>query len=293
MLRPSIKKQRFTYYERHNSLLTREKAMLKKSTAATIVLTLLAGYAFAEPPPRTVTVTARGEVRVTPDLAELSLGVVTQAAVLADAKRENDKKTAAILVSAKNLGVKPEDILLNVTIRPIYEEKKSEIDKLAAYRIFRDIEFRLRDFEKIEPLLTEALAGGANVVHGLEYRYTKHGEQQTKVRQLAVEAAREKARQLAELNGLKLGKAIQISEDPVTNPRFEGAPAMPSPPAALPRDDQRSPVYLVNRRPNPDDVPPKGGKQPGNENVATVPFAPGQLAVQIVVTATFELDVPK
>jgi uncharacterized protein YggE len=228
-------------------------------------------------------------VRVAPDLAEVSLGVITEAPLLADAKRENDNQTAAVIAAAKKLGIATDDIQLNVSIRPQYEARKgTDIEKLVGYRINRSIEVQLRDFSKIEPLISDALSAGVNVVSGPEYRYSKHRERQAEVRRVAVEVAREKATQLAELNGLKLGKAIQINEELVTDHRFIGAPAAPPAPA-LPRDDQRAPKYLV-ARPIPDDVPqPKGGKQPAD---AVIPFAPGQLAVQIVVNITFELEVP-
>jgi len=274
--------------------------MVTRITAALLTLAVFASSAartHAEPTVRTVNVSGRGTVLVAPDLAELSLGVVTQAPQLADAKRDNDKKTAAVLAAAKKLGIQTEDIQLNVHISPEYEERKgSEIARLAGYRINRYIEVRLHDFAKIEPLLSEAIAGGANVVHGLEYSYTKHRERQAEVRRMAVEAAREKATQLAELNGLKLGKAIRIDEDLVTDRHFQNAPAATpaAPPSSLPLNDLRSPLYLVSRRPNPDDTPaPKGGNQPVDTKEVDIPFAPGKLAVQIVVNITFELEPAK
>src|SRR5216684_3685869 len=68
-----------------------EKEMNIRVTGAVWLVAILVGnpaLAPSEPPARTVSVTARGQAGVVPDLAELRLGVLTQARQLADAKRE-------------------------------------------------------------------------------------------------------------------------------------------------------------------------------------------------------------
>src|SRR5262245_53450209 len=127
--------------------------MVIRTTAAVFLVTILVGWptlAPAEPPPRTVTVTARGQASVVPDFVEIRLGVSTQAPQLADAKRDNDKKTAAVPAVTRNYAVPKDDIQLNVHISPMYDDRKSEeIPKLRGYRIYRHIEIRLRDFSKV------------------------------------------------------------------------------------------------------------------------------------------------
>ena len=246
----------------------------------------------AAPPTPTVSVTARGQASVVPDMIEIRLGVSTQAPQLADAKRDNDKKTAAVLAVVKKFDVPKDDIELNVHISPVYEDRRSaELPKLQGYRIDRSIEIRLRDFSKVEPLLSDALAAGVNEVAGLEYQSTKHRENQAQARRLAVEMAKEKATQLAGLSGLKLGKAIQISEEVDTGRGFDFAPAAKMPAAMHPAKEKEGVPgsrYQVVLRPSPQDKPnPKGGK--GGKEEAEIPFAPGKLFVRITVNFTYEL----
>jgi len=271
--------------------------MIIRVTAAMCLIAILVGQpalVLAESPMRTVTVTARGQVGVAPNLVELRLGVSTQATQLADAKRDNDKKTAAVLAAAGKHAVPKDDIEINVHITPLYQDRRSEdVPKLQGYRIYRSIEIRLRDFSKVEPLLSDALAAGVNEVDGLEYQSTKHRENQAEARRLAVEVAREKATRLAELNGLKLGKAIQISEDVDTGRGFDLAPAKAAAaPAALPPGRERETVhasrYFVVLRQSPQDSSDSKGGKGGKEQVE-IPFAPGKLFVRITVNITYEL----
>jgi uncharacterized protein YggE len=272
--------------------------MTIRATAVVSLVAIVVGQAalaLAKPPARTVTVTARGQVGVVPDLVELRLGVSTQAPQLAEAKRDNDKKTAAVLAAAGKYAVPKDDMEINLDITPLYQDRRSEeIPKLQGYRIHRSIDIRLRDFSKVEPLLSDALAAGVNWVGGLEYQSTKHRENQAEARRLAVEVAKEKATRLAALNGLKLGKAIQISEDVDAGRGFDIAPAakVAAEPAAVPRVAERGAagasrylaVLFQDAQEKPD---PKGGK--GGKEHTEIPFAPGKLFVRITVNITYEL----
>jgi uncharacterized protein YggE len=269
--------------------------MATRATAVVFLVTTLVGRpapAAAQPPPRTVTVTARGQASVVPDFVEIRLGVSTQAPRLADAKRDNDKKTAAVLAVTRKYAVPKDDIQLNVQISPLYDDRGSGgIPKLRGYRINRPIEIRLRDFSKVEPLLSDALSAGANVVEGLEYQSTRHRENQAAARRLAVEVAKEKATQLARLSGLRLGKAVQISEELDSGRGFDYAPAAKAAAATRPareKEDGPASRYHVVFRQKPQDNSgakgPKGGKA-GTE----IPFAPGRLFVRVTVNITFEL----
>jgi uncharacterized protein len=272
-----------------------EKKMVIRATAGVFLVTLVFGrpaLAPAAPPPRTVTVTARGQASVVPDFVEIRLGVSTQAPQLADAKRDNDKKTAAVLAVTRKHAVPKDDLQLNVQITPMYDERGSaEIPKLRGYRIYRHIEIRLRDFSKVEPLLSDALSAGVNVVDGLEYQSTKHRENQAEARRLAVEVAKEKATHLAQLTGLKLGKAIQISEELDSGGGFDYAPAAKKgaagPPAREKEDGPGSRYHVVLRQKPQGNSDAKGGKAGKDET--EIPLAPGKLFVRVTVNITFEL----
>ena len=56
---------------------------------------------------RVVSVTASGELLTEPDIARISLGVVSEAKTARAALAENNKKFAAVLDSIKALGIAP------------------------------------------------------------------------------------------------------------------------------------------------------------------------------------------
>lgn len=271
----------------------RGSTMVNRTSALVILATILVASwtRAAEPAPRTVSVTARGQASVVPDFVEIRLGVSTQSGQLADTKRDNDKTTAAVVAAAGKHAVPKDDIQLNISISPMYDDRKSdELPKLRGYRINRQIEIKLRDFSKVEPLLSDALAAGVNSVDGLDYQSTKHREHQAEARRLAVEVAKEKATQLAQLNGHKLGKVLQISEDVDHSRGFDFAPAArpaapPAPPPAALKQRSSDSRYQVGLPQKPEDKPDAKG---GNEKME-IPFAPGKLFVRITVNITFEL----
>jgi uncharacterized protein YggE len=161
---------------------------------------------------RSISVTGEAEVNVIPDEVILTLGVETSDKVLNTAKKMNDERVKKILAVTKVYQIEAKYVqtdFLNIEPQYDYDQKPSFL----GYYIHKNIVITLKDITKFEDLFTGILDAGANYIHGIQFRTTQLRKYKDQARQLAIQAAREKAAALAGELGQKLGKPINIGED--------------------------------------------------------------------------------
>lgn len=162
---------------------------------------------------RFITVTAAGEVHVTPDEVVLELDVRTREKKLLEAKRKNDAVSHSLLKLLSDHQIPRASIKLDdLDVSPYFGEYGERQETPVAYDYSRSILVRLTEFDKIEPLLSDAFDAGITHVSRMQFRVSSQRKHQFEARRLAVANAREKAEHLTELAGMKLGTALQIEE---------------------------------------------------------------------------------
>jgi uncharacterized protein len=187
----------------------------------------------AEPSKRTVTVSAMAEVNVVPDQVVFTLGVTTQdPGSMAAAKAANDQKTRAVLAVLGKHGVSKDGIqITSMRMGQAYKKKivesggreyQTQSTEVDYFFFSRDIEVVVKQLGSVDQILEAATGAGASHGGDLLFRSTKNREMQVEARRKAVEYAKEKASHLAQLNGLKLGKALTIEEDVEWNQHTTG-----------------------------------------------------------------------
>ena len=112
-----------------------DTAMRTCVVSLTVALSMTpAVWAQSPTPARTISVSGSAEVRVTPSLANLVVGVETRNRSLAAAKAENDRRVQAIVRSMQALGVETKDIQTDyVQVNPDYTTRD---DTLVLLRYF-------------------------------------------------------------------------------------------------------------------------------------------------------------
>ena len=166
----------------------------------------------ARPDTRSITVSGDAEVRVVPDEVILTVGVETWDEGLDAAKEENDDIVRKLLDIADDYDIDPKHIQTDyVNIEPRYDDYSK--DDFIGYFVRKTIVITLRDISKFEEVLSSALGAGANYVHGVEFRTTELRIHRDEARALAIQAAEEKATDLAGELNQKLGEPIMIRED--------------------------------------------------------------------------------
>jgi uncharacterized protein YggE len=182
--------------------------------AALIALTCGITRAQSATPP-TVDVQASAEVKVVPDEVFIVFGVETSDPKLAVAKTDNDNRVKKLLAIAQQMAIDPKFVQTDfITIEPWFRDE-SENDvriRRTEYRVRKKIAITLRDVPKFEDLLSRALEAGVNFVHGVEFRTTELRKHRDRARQMAIQAAKEKAELLATQLGRRVDEAQRITE---------------------------------------------------------------------------------
>ena len=234
---------------------------MRKDVVCLVTLVLFAIIPlFAE---RTLSVTGEAEIKVAPDEVAITVGIETVNENLLVSKQENDKKAKEIITLLRKNGIQEKYIktdYINIEPRYDYYEKK----KFLGYYVTKNIVITLKDLTKFETVLSDILIGGANYVHGIQFKTTELRKYRDQARLMAIKAAKEKAIALAGELGQKIGKPLSISENS-SNYWFG---------------------YMRNERQMTQNVmQDTGSSAPTGEG-----FAPGMITVTANVSVVFELE---
>lgn len=190
-----------------------------------------------EYPTNTITVSGKGEVIATPDIASFSFTVSEEGADVATAQKEATDKMNAILAYIEEQGVEDKDVKTSsYSIYPRYEWRNASMynsgtQYLAAYVVSQSIEIKVRDLEKAGTLLAGIGEYGADNVSGLNFTVDAQDELVRDARADAIKDARDQAKVLADSLGVRLGHIVSFNESgpypyPMYSVRSEAAYGM-------------------------------------------------------------------
>lgn len=174
-----------------------------------------------------ITTMGSADKEVVPDIATISLGIVTERPKAADAAGENAKASQAVVDEIKAQGIEARDIrTTSVTLSPIYDEVRDPNGRvtkrtLRAYSARNELQVRVRSIDKAGALARQLIDKGANNFNGIFFSIDKVEAQYDELRTKAMQDALRKAKIYAEAVGLKLGRVLEIQPEggPVPMPR--------------------------------------------------------------------------
>ena len=181
-----------------------ETAGQAKESAAAIT-TQAVSSAQAQVSGNTVTVTAKGSVKETPDMAAISLGITAE-----KAQKKNTESVNKVKEKLKDLGV--EEKSLQTSGYDIYPQYDYNSNKITSYQVTTTLTVSDRKIADTGKLITEAVAAGANNVNNVTYTCSSYDEKYQEALQAAVSAAQAKAQVLAEAAGKTLGEPSVLVE---------------------------------------------------------------------------------
>lgn len=170
------------------------------------------GESFA--PARTVTVSAEGKATVTPDLAEVSLSVISKGKNPEELVSANNEKITAIIQNVKSHGIEAKDIKTTAyNLSPDYRyDPQTERNFITGYTMTQTVHVKVRDLSKVANVIAGATPLGANQIGGVSFSVENQERFLAEARGDAFAKAREKAASMAKENRVKLGKLVQIAE---------------------------------------------------------------------------------
>lgn len=162
----------------------------------------------------TIDVQASADVKVVPDEVFIAFGVETSDPNLTASKAQNDERVKKLLALTKDMSIDPKYVQTDfISIEPWdhqFNDEKRTVQ--VEYRVRKNIAVTLKDVPRFEELLSRALEAGVNHVHGIQFRTTELRKHRDHAREMALQAAKEKATLLAGRLGRQVGPALHISE---------------------------------------------------------------------------------
>jgi uncharacterized protein YggE len=168
-----------------------------------------------------ITVVGEAKVNVEPDEILLKLGIETRNRNIMKAKNDNDKRVRAVFALAKKYKIKPSNIKTEIiNVEPIYKYQSRAI---IGYFVQKTIVLRMKYTFKSDDMLSSLLKAGVNRVYGIYICDTELWKYRNQARILAIKDAREKAIDMAEELGQKVGKPHRICEKPFDWQNWQGS----------------------------------------------------------------------
>lgn len=164
-----------------------------------------------------ITVVGHASMEVVPDIAILSLAVVTEKAKADDAAAENTRTAQALVEQIKAEGIDARDIqTTSVTLSPDYEdvsEGTSRTSKrvLRGYIARNSLAVRIHALATVGALARRLIDMGANQLEGIDFGYEHEDEAYDKLRDEAMRDALRRAKDYLPAVGLSLGRVIEIA----------------------------------------------------------------------------------
>lgn len=164
------------------------------------------------PTRRTISVSGSGSVRVDPDIATAVLGVSKTAPKLSDAKSACDAAIAKVKAALKGSGIADEDVQsVQYQIYRVNPNPQAGIRE-AVWKVVHMLQVRTKKPDTIANVVDAAVGAGATDVQNIQFSVDSLAKHRTKARELAVQAATEKAQQLAALLKVNIGEVVSVSE---------------------------------------------------------------------------------
>ena len=181
-------------------------------------------------------VSGQGVVTVTPDIATLRLGVEAQATSVAAAQSQATETMDDIMAALTDNGVVKKDIQTQYfSIRKVTKwDRDKEEEAVVGYRVTNKVNAKIREIDKTGTIIDAVATAGGDLtrINNIYFSVDDLTAYHKEARDKAMADAKNKAEQLADLSGVKLGKPTYISENlyfppPIYKdvPMMEGAPA--------------------------------------------------------------------
>jgi uncharacterized protein YggE len=210
-------------------------------------------------PPRSISVSGSGKAYLDPDIAQVYIGVHTEAEEAAEAVETNNTQSQEVIDALRDLDIDAKDIqTTNFSIYPQQQYDPQGNLTGTRYAVDNTVFVTLRDLENLGSVLDAVIAAGANSINGIQFDVADRTAALSEARKAAVADAEVQAQELAEAAGLELG-AIQTISTVGTGfpvPIFDG----------------------------------RGGGGAAAEAAASVPITPGQLVVSVDVTVVYAVE---
>jgi len=161
-------------------------------------------------------VTGEGTVMATPDIVLLSLGIEAEASTVAQAQQDAAEAMDGVMKALESDGVADKDIQTQrfsiYPVRKWIEDEQREI--IIGYRVTNIVVAKIRQVDKAGTIIDDVAEAGGDLtrIDSIGFTIDDPTSYYNEARSKAVADAIAKAKQMADLADIKLGKLLYISE---------------------------------------------------------------------------------
>jgi uncharacterized protein len=169
------------------------------------------------PQKRTISLSATGAVKTTPDKVDISTGVTSEAKTAREALDMNNEAMTKVVAALKEEGIEPKDIqTINFSVGPVYEQRpydKPAPPVVVGYRVTNQVRITLHDTKKLGAILDKVVTLGLNQIDSIEFGVEEPETLKDEARKLALKNVTDNAKLYAEAAGVGFGQILSISEE--------------------------------------------------------------------------------
>ena len=152
-----------------------------------------------------IVVSGTGSVSVSPDVADLRLGVAIARPTVDAARAQASTTMEAILAAILGAGVARHDVrTAMLSLQPRYDYRDGTAPTLVGYELSNVVEVTIRDLERVGDVVDGTLKAGATSMDSLSFRVADPAPAEREARVAAMAGARLRAEVLAAAAGLTI-----------------------------------------------------------------------------------------
>lgn len=165
-------------------------------------------------PPQTMSVSATGKANGVPDVAIVTIGVVSEGQTSIEVKDKNNQKMNQVIAFIKEQGIDDKNIqTTGFYASPKYNYENGQ-SNVTGYQANQTLTVKINHIDQSTTLLEKVVDGavmnGANQVQGINFSFSDDDELGQIARKQAIGKAKQKAKEIAKDAGLRLGKVINV-----------------------------------------------------------------------------------
>jgi uncharacterized protein YggE len=168
-----------------------------------------------------LTTSGRGETRLAPDYACVTIGVTNPAQNAVDAASENARRFESILGALHSFGLNDRQLLTSrYNLTQNFEYPKNGQPKPSGFVARSTIRAEVRRLEDLGKIIDASIASGATEVSGVQFLASNTDEARRTAMTEAVRQARADADAMARAAGGTLGRLIALNSGGISEPFF-------------------------------------------------------------------------
>ncbi len=168
-----------------------------------------------------LTASGRGETRLAPDYAYVTIGVTSQAQNAVDAASENARRFDSIIGALHSFGLNDRQLLTSrYNLTQNYEYPKNAPPKPSGFTARSTIRAEVRRLEDLGKLIDASIASGATEVSGVQFLASNTDDARRSAMTEAVRQARADADAMARAAGGTLGRLIALNSGGISQPIY-------------------------------------------------------------------------